>query len=135
MLAERNQRQKLFVQYPNFRSSTYKYNPCVINKSTMKCPDCRVQIISDRFLGHEYMLKVMKGSYNYPYVLIADTAGCNMRCWFCYSWHFWSNKIAEEQKCRPTFVSAGRLADEFYCKFTYMSDRQKMLSALYEKNS
>ena len=62
--------EKLFVQYPNFRSSTYKYDPCVINKSSMKCDDCRIQIISDRFLGQDFMLNVMKGSYNYPYVLI-----------------------------------------------------------------
>jgi len=99
----------------------------------MKCHDCRVQIISDRFLGQDFMLKVMRGSYNYPYVLIADTTGCNMRCWFCYSWHFWSNRIAEEQGCQPTFVSAERLADEFYCKFAFMSNRQDMLNVLREK--
>ena len=44
----RSSEEKLFVQYPNFRSSTYKYDPCVINKSTLKCGDCRVQIISER---------------------------------------------------------------------------------------
>ena len=70
----KSQHHKLFVQYPNFRSSIYEYDPCVINKSTMKCHDCRVQIISDRFLGQEYMLNVMRGSYNYPYVLIAELA-------------------------------------------------------------
>ena len=126
-------RRKLLVQYPNFRSSTYKYDPCIVNKSSTKCEDCRVQIISDRFLGRDFMLKVMKGSYNYPYVLIADTAGCNMRYWFCYSWHFWSKKIADEQKCRPTFVSADRLADQFCCKLEKMSNREYMLEALAQK--
>lgn len=125
--------KKLFVQYPNFRSSTYKYDPCVVDKSTTKCDDCRIQIISDRFLGQDFMLKVMRGSYNYPYVLIADTAGCNMRCWFCYSWHFWSHKTAEEQGCKPAFASAERLADEFYCKFELMSNRQNMLNTLSKK--
>lgn len=43
--------EKLVIQYPNFRSSTYKYDLCVADKSSMKCDDCRVQIISDRFLG------------------------------------------------------------------------------------
>lgn len=126
--------EKLFVQYPNFRSSTYKYDPCVVDKSTLQCEDCRIQIISDRFLGPEFMSKVMKGTYNYPYVLIADTAGCNMRCWFCYSWHFWSNKLAEEQRCRPVFISAERLADEFYCKIKLMSDRDNMLNVLEKKS-
>ncbi len=75
----------------------------------------------------------MKGSYNYPYVQIADTAGCNMRCWFCYSWHFWSHKIAEEQGCKTAFASAERLADEFYCKFESMSNREHMLDTLRQK--
>lgn len=128
-----SQTEKLFVQYPNFRSSTYKYDRCVVGKSSMKCDDCRVQIISDRFLGQDFMLNVMRGSYNYPYVLIADTAGCNMRCWFCYSWHFWSKKIAEERGCKPAFASAERLADEFYCKFESMSNKKYMLDTLEQK--
>jgi hypothetical protein len=125
--------EKLFVQYPNFRSSTYKYDPCVINKSTLRCLDCRIQIISDRFLGKDFMLNIMKGRLKYPYVLIADTVGCNMRCWFCYSWHFWSRETAEEQGCKPVFVSSDGLANEFFCKFKLMSNKENMLNALREK--
>lgn len=49
-LTPEEQSQKMFVQYPNFRSSTYKYDPCVINKSSMKCYDCRVQGIAMLYL-------------------------------------------------------------------------------------
>ena len=106
-----------FVKYPSFRSSTKKYDPCVVDENALKCFDCKVQIISDRFLGEEFMRKVMRGRFNYPYVLIADTAGCNMRCWFCYSWHFWTPSLALDQGCKPSFASVEKLADQFHCKF------------------
>lgn len=102
--------KKIFVQYPSFRSSTKKYDPCVVNENALKCSDCKIQIISDHFLGEEFMRKVMRGRFNYPYVLIADTTGCNMRYWFCYSWHYWTPIIALEEGCKPCARGARMIA-------------------------
>jgi len=84
--------RKLFVQYPNFRSSTRKFDPCIMQNMRLgSCRNCKVFVTSDRFLGENRQMKLVGSLRKFPYVMIMDTAGCNLRCWFCYSHHFWNN--------------------------------------------
>ena len=53
--------QRAFVQYPDLRSTTVKYDPCHNERKEAKepceglsCNDCRVFLMSDRFLGDEF---------------------------------------------------------------------------------
>lgn len=97
--------EKVFVRYPNFRSSTRNSDPCIKSKEYFNCNNCMVFITSDRFLGDEQQ-KRFAGSYRkHPYVIIADTLGCNLRCWFCCSHHFWTLERAKKG-CNPAFLSS-----------------------------
>ncbi|MCZ7382894.1 MAG: hypothetical protein O8C64_15165 [Candidatus Methanoperedens sp.] len=121
--------EKLIVQYPNLRSTTSKYDPCTrdsLAETSEKCQNCRVFVIADRFLGNDFMDKVMHNRYSYPYVLIADTVGCNLRCWFCYSHHYWTRDRAEKKGCRPLFISSEKLADQFICKIEKLAKTSDM---------
>lgn len=51
--------KKAFVQYPNLRSTTEKYDPCFVHgrspePASLNCNECRVFLMSDRFLGDQF---------------------------------------------------------------------------------
>lgn len=133
--------KKLFVWDPAMRSTAFKFDPCIIPKGkkgcTTKCEDCKITLISDRFLGEEFHRKTF-GKYlnnsrlKYAYVIIADTIGCNLNCWFCYAWKFLDKKTAEKS-CETAFVSPERLAEQFYCKFKQISSLENMKNKINEK--
>ena len=133
--------KKAFVWDPTMRSSALKYDPCVIPKGKksckLKCEDCVISLIADRFLGEEFHKKTL-GKYlknsrlKYAYVIIADTIGCNLNCWFCYAWKFLDKKIAEKS-CKTAFVSPKRLAEQFYCKFKQISSIENLKNKINEK--
>jgi len=85
--------------------------------------------MSDRFLGVEFHKKIGIGKNIYPYVLIADAAGCNLRCWFCYAHKLLENRDYEKQN--PTYLSPEELASCYLCKMqfavNYISDRREPL--------
>lgn len=100
--------EKVFVKYPNLGSSTRNSDPCVRSDVYSKCNNCMIFITSERFLGDEQQKKFVKSSRKHPYVIIADTLGCNLRCWFCYSHHFWTLKTAKKG-CNPVFLSSDEI--------------------------
>lgn len=105
--------KKLFVQYPNFRSSTRKFDPCVMqNIRVGSCRSCKVFVTSDRFLGEKRQIKLVGSLKRFPYVIIMDTAGCNLRCWFCYSHQFWK----PDDSCEPVFLSPDDVIKQLRCK-------------------
>jgi len=119
--------EKLFGQYPGNRSSTNKYDPCSdLDNKKSECEDCRFFTIADPFVSDEFMRKVMKNKYEYPYVLITETVGCNLRCWFCYSHHCWSKKNAEEKEAKPVYLSPEKLAEQARCKIERISKSDDM---------
>jgi hypothetical protein len=133
--------KKLFVWDPGMRSTAKKFDPCVIPKGKkgcdLKCEDCRITLISDRFLGEEFHRKTL-GKYlkqsrlKYAYVIIADVVGCNLNCWFCYAWKFLNRKTAEKY-CKTAFVTPERLAEQFYCKFKHIASLENMKNKINEK--
>ena len=107
--------QKIFVRYPNFRSSTRNSDPCIKSDVYSNCKNCMAFITSDRFLGDEQQKKFAGSSRKHPYVIIADTLGCNLRCWFCYSHHFWTLERAKKG-CNPAFLSSDDIVSQIKCK-------------------
>ncbi len=82
------------------------------------CKDCRVHILTDRFLSENFQKKIMQDERpyprgTYPYVLITDTSKCNLRCRPCYSWIFWEPK---RNRSHPVTVTSENLAELFRCK-------------------
>lgn len=109
--------KKLFVQYPNFRSSTRRFDPCVMEgRRVGECRKCKVFVTSDRFLGEKRHVRLVGSLKKFPYVIIMDTAGCNLRCWFCYAYHFWKPDV----HCEPVFLSADDLINQLKCKIGWM---------------
>ncbi|MEM3449510.1 MAG: EVE domain-containing protein [Nitrososphaerota archaeon] len=105
--------KKLFVQYPNFRSSTRKFDPCVMqNIRAGSCRNCKVFVTSDRFLGEKRQMRLVGSLKRFPYVIIMDTAGCNLRCWFCYSHQFWK----PDDSCEPVLLSSDDVIKQLRCK-------------------
>jgi organic radical activating enzyme len=76
------------------------------------CENCKVFVTSDRFLGEKRQIKLVGSARRFPYVIIIDTAGCNLRCWFCYSHQFWK----PEKSCAPVFLSTDEVIDQLKCK-------------------
>ncbi len=134
--------KKAFVWDPVMRSSASKYDPCVVlaNGKCKKliCDDCKITIISDRFLGEEFhkciLRKINKSQGRYPYVIIADTLGCNLKCWFCYAYKFHNKIIAEDSGCLVSYVTPERLAEQFYCKIQKLSDFDQLIKEIQEKD-
>ena len=85
---------KLFGRDIGMRSTFLKYDPCVTGtRPTIECDDSMVSLISDRFLGEKFAREVLSKKFGlrknlFTYVLIADTIGCNLNCWFCYAWKY-----------------------------------------------
>lgn len=71
-----------------------------------------VFITSDRFLGDEQQKKFAGNLRKHPYVIIADTLGCNLRCWFCYSHQFWTLESAIKKGCSPVFISSDEIVSQ-----------------------
>lgn len=88
------------------------------------CKNCRVHMVTDRFLSEKFQQDVMKDFRKfpngiYPYVLILDTAYCNIRCRACYSWIYWGpNKEAD-----ATTVDERTLAKQFRCKIEKLHEK------------
>lgn len=133
--------KKAFVWDPQMRSSALKYDPCILRtkkgKTKTLCEDCTITLIADRFLGEEFQGEVLgklgMARGRFPYVIIADTLGCNLRCWFCYAYKFFDKKTAEENKCTISYVSPERLAEQFGCKLEKLSDFEAFVKAAKEK--
>ncbi len=113
--------EKQVVRFP--RATTGKDDICyeqdkfVLVTSGVSCQDCRVHIITDRFLSKSFQQKVMKDTRDfpmgtYPYVLIIDTSLCNLRCRACYSSKYWR----PDPNSKPVSVSPEILAEQFKCK-------------------
>ena len=111
------------------RSTTVKDDICYEGKKFNRipnkenCKDCRVHIVTDRFLSKDFQRKIMndKRDYpfgTYPYVLIVDASSCNLRCRPCYSWIFWE----PGNRADPVTVSSKKLADQFSCKINKLND-------------
>ena len=91
----------------------------------VSCNNCRVHMVTDRFLSREFQRQVMKDNRSfpngtYPYVIILDTAECNMRCRACYSWIYWT----PEKSAMPAVVDARTLASQFRCKIEKLHDAE-----------
>jgi len=133
--------KKAFVWDPIMRSSAIKYDPCIVvdrGKCKTQCVDCKVTLIADRFLGREFQKEILgkmgKSKGRYPYVIIADGLGCNLRCWFCYAYKFFDKKSAEENNCSFAYVTPKRLAEQFGCKLEKLSDFNALIKAVQRKN-
>ncbi|WP_202318470.1 EVE domain-containing protein [Archaeoglobus neptunius] len=132
--------KKAVVWDPVMRSSARKYDPCIqIEKGRckIKCEDCKITLIADRFLGEEFQREILgklgKSKGRYPYVIIVDTLGCNLRCWFCYAYKFFDKRSAEENDCEISYVSPTRLAEQFACKIRKLSKFEELLKIAEEK--
>ncbi|MEM3871726.1 MAG: EVE domain-containing protein [Nitrososphaeria archaeon] len=114
--------KKLFVQYPNFRSSTRKFDPCIMQdiREENCSKKCKVFVTSDRFLGDERQKRLVGSLKRFPYVIIMDTAGCNLRCWFCYAHQFWK----PDDSCEPVFLSTDDIIEQLRCKIGKICDAE-----------
>lgn len=115
--------EKLFVEYPGLRSSTSDYDPCTErrNGAQLDCRKCKVFLATDRFLGQQTHEKIMGNSRSFPYIIIVDTAGCNLRCWFCYSHHYW----APDPRTKPEFLTTDEVVAQIECKIEQISKFQR----------
>lgn len=130
--------EKAFVWDPVMRSSAIKYDPCISEDGKrIKCEDCKITIIADRFLGKEFQQEILgkmgKSRGRYPFVIIADALGCNLRCWFCYAYKFFDKKTAELNRCQISYVSPKRLAEQFKCKIEKLSDFDGLIKSAESK--
>ncbi len=132
--------QKEFIWDPNMRSSALKYDPCLNKKGSkcsLQCSDCKLTLIADRFLGKEFQQEVLgkmgSGRGRYPYVIIADTFGCNLNCWFCYAYKFLDKEVATKYRCETSFVSPQRLAEQFGCKIEKMTNFDEFIGSINKK--
>lgn len=119
--------EKIFVRYPNFRSSTKNSDPCIKNDVYSKCRKRMVFITSGRFLGDEAQKKFAGSSRKHPYVIIADTLGCNLRCWFCYSHQFWSIDRSIKHGCNPTYLSSEDIVSQIKCKIEKLIEAEHLM--------
>jgi hypothetical protein len=83
------------------------------------CEACRVFLMSDRFLGEPFNKLTGIPKNKYPYVVIADTAGCNLNCWYCYAYKLLRKN--DYEKLKPKLISPSDLAKCFACKMGYAS--------------
>jgi hypothetical protein len=103
------------------------YNEGNFNSKTLgvSCNNCRVHIVTDRFLSRKFQQVVMHDTRDfpmgvYPYVLIIDTALCNLRCRACYSSKYWNpDKDAQMELVTPEI-----LARQFECKIAKLHDEE-----------
>lgn len=133
--------KKAFVWNPAMRSSAEKYDPCVVTEGRTcktKCDNCKITLIADRFLGKEFQQEILGkiggGKGRYPYVIIADGLGCNLRCWFCYAYKFLNKESAECNKCQIAYVSPKELAEQFGCKIEKLSNFEELVKTVESKN-
>lgn len=109
-----DQIRKKFVRFePHVHEECRFLQNCRMMGNT-NCGICRVILMRDRFLGEEFHKQVeLKKNVN-PYILLVDSAGCNMNCWFCYA----HEMIKQEDygKLAPVFNTPEELAECFICK-------------------
>ncbi len=116
------------------RSTTIKDDICYDGKNFTpvfdeeNCENCRVHILTDAFLSKKFQKKIMKDDRpyprgTYPYILITESSGCNLRCRPCYSWIF-----REENKNRadPAMIDSEDLASLFKCKINKLTDESAL---------
>jgi len=95
-----------------------------------------VSLISDRFLGEKFAKEVLSKKYEktrnlFTYVLIADTIGCNLNCWFCYAWKLLN--LRDAKSCTPHSLPAKKLAQQFACKIRITSELSCVKASVSEK--
>lgn len=122
----------MLVQYPSFRSSTIKRDPCIqrgkwdksllCDNKNLNESQCKVFTTADGFLGEDFHKKVMGDSYAFPHVLIIDSLGCNLKCWFCYAWQYRDYQTATTKGCKPTLVHYKNLAEYVKCKIEKLKE-------------
>lgn len=83
------------------------------------CENCRVFLMSDRFLGQHFSQVTGIPRNKYPYVVLVNAAGCNLDCWYCYAHKMLGSN--QYQKLNPKFLSSKNLAKCFACKIGYAS--------------
>jgi len=84
------------------------------DKNKAHCHHCRVMLMRDRFLGENVHRKITGSANGNPYILIANNAGCNLTCWYCYAHNLIHKSDYDLQN--PTFLNPQELADCFLCK-------------------
>ena len=106
--------RKKFIRFqPHVHEECRFLQNCSIMGSS-NCGICRVILMRDRFLGEEFHKQVeLKKNVN-PYILLVDSAGCNMNCWFCYAHEM--IKQEDYRKLAPVFNTPEELAECFICK-------------------
>ena len=113
--------EKQVVRFPRATTGKddicYKQDQFALITSGHNCSDCRVHIVTDRFLSKHFQKEIMKDTRDfpmgtYPYVLIVDTSLCNLRCRACYSSKYWK----PESNAKPVMVSPETLSKQFRCK-------------------
>lgn len=107
----------------------YQQNKFKLITSGENCSNCRVHIVTDRFLSPHFQKEIMKDSKDfpmgtYPYVLIVDTSLCNLRCRACYSSKYWK----PDSSADPTLVTPELLAKQFKCKIEKLHDEELVKS-------
>lgn len=120
--------QKQVVRFE--RDTTIKDDICYkegfkLITSGVSCNNCRVHILTDRFLSKRFQQKVMNDFREfpmgtYPYVMIVDTSLCNLRCRACYSWIYWR----PEARAKATVVDEKILAKQFRCKIEKLHEEE-----------
>lgn len=120
------------------RSTFKRYDPCVTGHDcTLKCEGCMVSLISDRFLGERFTKDVLSKKFSrtrnmFTYVLIADTMGCNLDCWYCYAWKYLDAKSTRQLS--TAYIAPRELARQFSCKIESTADLENMKNMCRDKS-
>ena len=113
-MTEPQQIKKKLLRFPPHVFEERRFLSDCANPVGVSCDKCRVILMRDRFLGEEFHRNVeLKKNVN-PYILLVDSAGCNMDCWFCYAHKM--IKKADYDGLDPVFNTPGELAECFVCK-------------------
>lgn len=113
---EEEERKKLLI-CSELRSGKTGLDYQILDRNL--CENCRVFLMSDRFLGEPFNKLTGIPKNKYPYVVIADTAGCNLNCWYCYAYK--TLKKNNYEILKPKLVTPSDLAKCFACKIGYAS--------------
>ena len=113
-MIEPPQIKKKFLRFPPHVFEECRFLSDCANPARVNCDRCRVILMRDRFLGEEFHRNAaLKKNVN-PYILLVDSAGCNMDCWFCYAHKM--IKKTDYDGLAPVFNTPGELAECFVCK-------------------
>lgn len=129
--------KKKFVLLPAHEDEETKFfEYCYENRKSkarcggLNCENCKVILMSDRFLGKKYHEETGIHQNKKPFIIMLNTAGCNLDCWFCYAYRLL--KKSEYEMCNPGYIEAEDLSKYILCKLNLAnripSNRFKLLS-------